>query len=69
MCTVHVLMIFCHLINRSFVCKAKEGHYIRMVLISCKNNGNEINIAYIVKKIGRYLKFLKIQSMGWQDKH
>ena len=30
MCTAHVLMRFCHLIHRSFVCKAKEGRHIRM---------------------------------------
>jgi hypothetical protein len=30
MCTAHVLMRFCHLINRSFVCKAKEGRRIRI---------------------------------------
>ena len=28
--TAHVLMRFCHLINRSFVCKAKEGRHIRI---------------------------------------
>jgi hypothetical protein len=31
MCTVHVLMRFCHLINRSFACKAKEGRYVRII--------------------------------------
>ena len=31
MCTVHVLMIFCHLINRSFVCNAKEGRHTRII--------------------------------------
>ena len=30
MCTAHVLMRFCHLINRSFVCKAKEGRHVRI---------------------------------------
>ena len=29
-CTAHVLIRFCILINRSFVCKAKEGRHIRM---------------------------------------
>jgi hypothetical protein len=29
-CTAHVLMRFCHLINRSFVCKAKEGCHVRI---------------------------------------
>ena len=29
MCTAHVLMRFCHLINHSFVCKAKEGRHAR----------------------------------------
>ena len=28
--TVQVLMRFCHLIDRSFVCKAKEGRHIRI---------------------------------------
>jgi len=28
-CAAHALRKFCHLINRSFVCKAKEG-YIRI---------------------------------------
>ena len=41
MCTVQVLLGFCHLIYLSFVCKAK-GQYIRMILISCKNNGKEL---------------------------
>jgi hypothetical protein len=31
MCTGHVLMRFCHLINRSFACKAKEGRYVRII--------------------------------------
>ena len=30
MCTAHVLMRFCHLIDRSFVCKVKEGRHIRI---------------------------------------
>ena len=29
MCTAHGLMRLCHLINRSFVCKAKERRHIR----------------------------------------
>jgi len=33
-CTAHVLMRFCHLINRSFICKAKEGHHIRIPFIT-----------------------------------
>ena len=32
MCTAHVLMRCFHLIDRSFVCKAKEGRHI---IISC----------------------------------
>ena len=32
MCTAHVLMRFCYLTNRSFVCKAKEGHHIRIMI-------------------------------------
>ena len=31
MCTAHVLMRFCHLIDGSFVSKAKEGRHIRIV--------------------------------------
>ena len=31
MCTAHVLMRLYHLINRSFVCKAKEGLYVRII--------------------------------------
>jgi hypothetical protein len=31
MCTAHVLMRFYHLIDRSFVCKAKEGRHIRNI--------------------------------------
>jgi hypothetical protein len=30
MCSAHVLMRFCHRVNRSFVCKAKEGRYVRI---------------------------------------
>ena len=30
MCTAHVLMRFCHLIDHSFVCKAREGHHVRI---------------------------------------
>ena len=30
MCTAHVLMIFCHRVDRLFVCKAKEGRYVRI---------------------------------------
>ena len=30
MCTAHVLMRFCHRVNRSFVCKAKEGRHVRI---------------------------------------
>ena len=30
--TAHVLMRFCQPINRSFVCKAKEGRHIRLTL-------------------------------------
>ena len=30
MCTVHVLMRFCHRVDRSFVCKAKEGRHVRI---------------------------------------
>ena len=32
MCTVHVLMRFCHRVDRSFVCKAKEGRHVRIVI-------------------------------------
>ena len=28
MCTAHVKMIFCHRVDRSFVCKAKEGRRV-----------------------------------------
>jgi hypothetical protein len=30
-CTAHALMRFCHLINRSFVCKTKEGRHVRIL--------------------------------------
>jgi len=33
MCTAHMLMRFSHLINRSFVCKAKEGRHIRLLYL------------------------------------
>ena len=32
MCTSHVLRKFCHRVDRSFVCKAKEGRHVRIVL-------------------------------------
>ena len=30
MCTVHVPMRFCHRVDRSFDCKAKEGRHVRI---------------------------------------
>ena len=31
MCTAHVLMQFCHLIDRVLVCKAREEPHIRII--------------------------------------
>ena len=47
MCTAHVLIRFCHLVDRSFVCKAKEGPHIRI-----NNNVCTLHVycAYLAKK-------------------
>ena len=39
MCTAHVLMRFCHLIDRSFACKAKEGPHIIINHICSEREG------------------------------
>ena len=47
MCIAHVLMRFCHQINRSFVRKAKEGHHIRIqtkLLFRCLTDWNKKNL-------------------------
>jgi len=44
-CAAHVLMRFCHLINRSFACKAEEGRHIR---ISNNHNRDGTAIGYII---------------------
>ena len=38
-CTVHVLMTFCHRVDHSFFCKAKEGRHGRIhnVIFVCQN--------------------------------
>ena len=33
MCTAHVLMRYCHRVDRSFVCKAKEGRHARILIL------------------------------------
>jgi hypothetical protein len=51
--TAHVLLRFCHLINRSFGCKAKEGHHIRIF-----NNALWISKIIFNNALWRYQKLI-----------
>ena len=43
MCTTHVLMRFCHLVDHLFVCKVKEGRHIRISVITCYKQVTVVN--------------------------
>ena len=53
--TAHVLLRFCHLINRSFGCKAKEGHHIRIF-------NNALWISKIIFNNALWISKIKFQN-------
>ena len=64
MCTAHVLMQFCHLINRSFVCKAKGGRHIGIRFILTRLfYSMGINVFVVMIHTAILLHFLKLKRL------
>jgi hypothetical protein len=63
MCTAHVLMRFCHRVDRSFVCKAKEGRHVRI----CINIYERFVISYIFNR--PVCARIRSKSKNWSNQN
>ena len=62
MCTTHVPMRFCHQVDHSFVCKAKEGCHVRM-FHNHKILGLEVRIIWCLTPLSTIYSVILWQSV------